>query len=620
MDQTSKTITTLFDEMALFKIKRYAVLVDDSVNPDLVQPLTGDGFVGFFTFTFDVAGKFLLGHQIHPLDRPSALPECDGWILGTGSKARYALNLLLLQGGRENQVILSRVGERSAAIFSYVDFFKGETRTRAYVHNIFERAYKIHLPIALRYVLRSAEGEAVKASQRILPPGHTLVFDSDDFDVPTPFSGYLEFYADVRHLNGPVSSFLHLNCDYISDDAMTSVHQSGFAPWPAGSRFCRGLMPPEPDRRLTVSMYNRENDEPIQPKVELRCTLDGERRSVVRDLPPVPKGHMVFADVSEIFAPELARGATAADVIVIPNLRMHRPNFYHHRKDRMWSWQSVEHSAAPVERVMPSERRAVLRRAGLNPWVCPLPILPKEAGLDTVLFYFQDGPARLRDFRLRAYDAAGRCVLEKEAVVDFGTALNVNNWLKTAADLDECSMVTLVPSDRAPAVPEAYQAMGGFQSRRHPAPPATLLAGVVSANLPLEVERSSNWNHPMLSVSHTEVFGKARVGNGFDTTVVLYNVSPADQYDREARIEFDVLSRTGRLARFYKTIPPNASITLSIGDLLAGTDLRDEGEDYSLWAYCRDQHIYGYHIVRRERDDTLAIEHFYFPRFNAPDV
>lgn len=623
MDENYKVIDVLRAEMDLFKIRRYAMLVDGSVNPALIEPLLGEGLVGFYSFSFDVDGKALHGRSIHLLDGVTALPDCDGWILGTGSKACYALNHLLLESGRETQTILTLVAQRFAAIFSYVDFFKGETETQAYVHNTFERAYKIPFPIALRYVLRSHTGETMVASQKMLPPSHTVVFDSSDFNVTEPFAGYLELYADVRHLNGEVSAFLHLNCDYVSANAMTTVHQSGYAPWPAGSRFGRGLMPVERDRRLTVSMYNRVNADPICPKAELRCTLESERVSVVRDLPLVPQGHMVFADLSALFAPELARGANAADVVVVPDRKMHRPNFYQHRKDRMWSWESVEHSDGRVEGVLPPERRASLRRAGVNPWVCPLPVLPAEEGLDTMLFYLHEGPAHLHDFRLRAYDTQGRCVLETEASIDFGTVLNVSRWLAENVGGIECTMLTLVPSDRAAQIPESYQLMGGFQSRRYPAPPVSLLAGVISANLPVDVEQTAHWRHPihhaMLPVVPTEVFGKARVGADYDTTVVLYNVSPFDRYDRDARIEFDIVTWDGRPTRFYRAIPPNGSITVSVGKLVADAGIHSERDYYSLWAYCRDCFIYGYHIVRRRRDDALGIEHFYYSRFNAPE-
>jgi hypothetical protein len=49
--------------------------------------------------------------------------------------------------------------------------------------------------------------------------------------------------------------------------------------------------------------------------------------------------------------------------------------------------------------------------------------------------------------------------------------------------------------------------------------------------------------------------------------------------------------------------------------LLAEANIRSERDHYTLWAYCRDSFVYGYHIVRRRRDDALGVEHFYYPRF-----
>lgn len=622
MDQTHKSIEALREEMVLFNVRRHAILVDDSVDEALIAPLLDAGCVGLFTFTLDFSVKSLHGHPVQLLDGPAALPDCDGWVLGTGSKAYYALTQLLLDAGRERQTILTLVTDRVAQMFSFVDFFKGETATHVFVHSIFERAYKIHFPVALRYVLRSQTGKAVAASQRLLAPSHTVVFDSADFDVPEPFAGVLELLADVRYLNDEVTPFLHLNCDYISAEAMTTVHSSGFGPWPAGSQFCRGFLPPESNRRLTVSMYNRSNTDPILPTAELRGSLSGQRVSVTRDLPPIPPGHIVFADVNALFAEELTKGVTAADVLVIPDRPMHRPNFYYHRKDRVWSWDSVEHSAAPVEQVQSPARRQFLRSRGFSPWVCPLPILPKEQGLDTLLFYFEEGPARLHDFRMRAYDTQGRCALEVEKNIPFGTILNVSHWLREQRGDVTFSMCTLVPSDLAPQSPQAYQIMGGFQSLRHPGPAATLLAGTHAANVPVEIDRSdrpASWSHPMIPIHHTEVFGKARVDAAHDTTAVLYNISPFDRYERTAHLEIDVVTWDGRATRFFRSVPPNGSISLSVSDLIAEGRIRSERDYYSLWVYCRDCFVYGYHVVRRRRDDALCIEHFYYSRFNTPE-
>ncbi len=611
----------LRDEMAVFGIRRFAVLVDDSTDPSWLTDLVDEGCVGFYTCTLACAGTQLLGRTVVLLDGLAALPACHGWILATGSKAVYALTQWLWDAGRGHEVVLPLVLDRVTRIFSYIDFFKGETATQVYVHNIFERAYKIHFPVALRFVLRSDTGAVMAASQRLLGPGHTVVFDSADFDVSEPFAGYLELHADVRHFNGEISPFLHLNADYISADAMTTVHSSGYGPWPAGSEFCRGLFPPEPERRLTVSMYNHVNAEPIRPKAILRATLDGERVRVTRDLPAVPHRHMVFADLSALFADEFARGATAADAIVVPDKPMHRPNFYYHRKDRRWSWDSVEHSAAPVETVLPDARRTQLRAHGLHPWVAPLPVLPPEQELDTKLYFFEEGPAQLHDFRFRAYDDQGACVLDVDETIPFGRILNVNEWVARRG-LTTCRMVTLVPSDRAPMIPAAYQIMGGFASRRHPGPTATLLAGTHAANVPIEVDRSTrpaSWSHPMVPIHNTEVFGKARVGEEFDTTVVLYNMSPSDHYTRVARCEVDVVTWDGRATRFFRDVPPNGSIAFSVSELIAEGRVRSNRDDFTLWVYCRDCFVYGYHVVRRRRDDALGIEHFYYSRFNVPE-
>ena len=79
----NKTFDALRAEMDLFNVRRYAILVDRSVDPAAIGPLVSDGLVGFFTFTVDVAGEVLHGRTIGLLAGGTPPPECDGWILGS---------------------------------------------------------------------------------------------------------------------------------------------------------------------------------------------------------------------------------------------------------------------------------------------------------------------------------------------------------------------------------------------------------------------------------------------------------------------------------------------------------------------------------------------------------
>ena len=57
-----------------------------------------------------------------------------------------------------------------------------------------------------------------------------------------------------------------------------------------------------------------------------------------------------------------------------------------------------------------------------------------------------------------------------------------------------------------------------------------------------------------------------------------------------------------------------------MSELIADGRVRSDRDDFPLWVYCRDCFVYGYHVVRRRRDDALGIEHFYYSRFNVPEI
>ena len=54
-------------------------------------------------------------------------PDCDGWLLISGSQSCYALSNYLFDNNKEHQAIFRSNNENIAPFYSYVDFFKGET-------------------------------------------------------------------------------------------------------------------------------------------------------------------------------------------------------------------------------------------------------------------------------------------------------------------------------------------------------------------------------------------------------------------------------------------------------------------------------------------------------------
>lgn len=615
MSQTPKAAVEISAEMRLFSVQKFSVLVDDSTDQTMIDSIPQSGVEGYYSFTTAMAGRTLGGRNVELLPGLTEGPASNAWLVATNSKAGYALNEFLRRQHRDDNIVFTLAKDHISPMYSYVDFFHGETETVVYVTNTFERGYKIHFPIAVRFLVRSQTGEVRQCGQRLIAPNQTIVFDSRNMGLASPFVGYLEVYTDIRHLNGEVTPFLHFNCDYLCADAVTTIHQSGFKPWPAGSRFVRGVVPTDGRKQLTVSLFSKTSEIPVVCEAELRFTRCGERLTVRRDLPPVAKDQMLFLNINEIFADELAAGAEAADVVIIPDQPMHRPNFYLHRRGHPWSWTAVEHGAALTESILTPDQRRQLDSLEVRPWICAFPILPERFGIDTEVLYFQDGSAHLHDFTFEIHDRAGVKLCSEEVHCEFGQRINIAEWARQRSLSLDGGLLKISPGAKAQQIPHSFSFLEAFQPRQNP-DFSVVICGGAMPNIPFEWQRAWMWNHPMVPTVHTEQFGKAVVDDEFDTIVTLINTSASIDYASAAELDLDVYAADGQMAHFRKVIQPNSTITLSIGELVEGSDLPKKGH-YALWIYCRDRNIQGFHILQRKGDHSIGAQHFYYCRFNT---
>lgn len=615
-----KSEAEILAEMALFSVRTCSVLVDDSTDQAMIQSIPAAGIEGYYSFTAAVAGKIIKGCTVQLLPLVACPPASQAWLLATNSKAGYALNEYLREQRQDDKIVLTLARERVSPMYSYVDFFHGETSTIAYISNNFERGYKIHFSIAVRFLLRSQTGEIRKCGQWLIAPNQTIAFDSRKIGLAQPFVGFLELYADIRHLNGEVSEFLHFNCDYLSDSGIAVIHQSGFKPWPAGSRFIRGIVPTDGQSQLTTSLFNKEHREPIVCQAELRYTRNNERLSVRKELPPIAKYSMAFVNINELFSAQLVLGAEAADIVIVPDKPMHRPNFYLHPCVQPWAWTAVEHGAALCDQLLSPDRQHDLVALDALPWICIFPILPERFEIDTIVLYFQEGVARLHEFTFEIYDHAGTKLHCEDVRCEFGARINISDWAQQRSFSLDGGLLKISPSATAKNVPHSFSFLQGFQSR-HTSTFSVGVSGGAALNIPFEWERGGMWDHPMVPIVHTEQFGKAIVDDEFDTIVTLTNASSMLGYNDAADLEFDVYAADGRKAHFRKTIAPNTTIAFSIGELIIDSDLPRSGH-FALWMYCRNRSIQGFHILQRKKDCALGAQHFYYCRFNIfePDT
>lgn len=615
-DGLFKTREEIRAQLDLFGAHSYALLVDDSTPQLVFEPDEDLECRGVYTFTLAAAGRTLLGHPIELLRTDDRPPACEAWLVATASKAVYPLLRYLYEHGAGSTLVFPLARKGITSMYAYVDFFKGETNSVVHLHNVFERTFKIHFPVAIRWLLRDLDGGVVRSSQEIIGPSCTVTIDSRTMDIPEPFAGYLEVFADVRHLNGEVTRFLHFNCDYVSDDGIATLHQSGLGAWPAGSRFVRGFLPPDPEIGLTVSVVNKTSDEPVDCAFTLNYTLNGEACETTRSIPPLERDHMMLVPVHDLFAAEFEAGARNADLVVIPDKPLHRPNNYLHPRMRHWSWTGVEHGAAPIHGPMTAEARAVWEELGIDPWICAFPLFDARFDIATKLVSLHEDTCGLNEFVIRAYDRGGTQLLERPERIDAGTNLDLHGYLSENGVAADGGLVTVAPDPAASSVPTGFTFMGAFEHRRHPYL-SFFVVGGAPWNTDVEIERSAMWNHPMIPCAHTEQFGKGTVSDDFDTLIVLHNLGAARDYGVTANLELDLLASDGRMKRHYREIPPNSSIALSLAELLDEQPL--PGPTFTVWTYCREAFVYGYHVLLRKSDHAISAEHFYYGRFNTPD-
>lgn len=612
MAQAPKSIAEISTELQLFSVRTFSVLVDDATDSAMIESIPRTGVDGFYSFTAAMAGSKKRDRKVQLLPTMAHMPDSQAWLVATRSKAGYALNEFLRQ--HEDKFVFTLARDRVSAMYSYVDFFHGETETIAYVTNNFERGYKIHFPIAVRFLLRSQTGEVLRAWQRLIAPNQTIAIDSREMDLTEPLFGYLELYTDIRHVNGEVSPFLHFNCDYISADGIAAIHRpvSNHGP-PA--RVSNAVL--SPSTAITSLQFRCSTSRMKRPSLVAQCCAS---RETANDVPSNvtcrrSRDHMVLVNINELFDDELAHGAEAVDVIITPDKPMHRPNFYLHPRGHRWSWTAVEHSAQTTALVLPLEQRNRLADVGVRPWICAFPILARKFEIDTSVIYFQEGDASLHDFTFDVHDQTGKKRHTEDVHCGFGQRINVSDWMHARSLSLDGGLLIISASAKAPQVPHSFGFLLGFQSQKNPYFSMTVSGGSM-LNIPFEWERHWMWNHPMVPTVHTEQFGKAVVNNEFDTIVTLNNASAVSDYDRVAEIEFDVYAPDGKMAHFHKTIAPNSSIAFSIGELLQGSGLVKQGY-YAVWMYCRSQQIQGFHILQRKNDRAIGAQHFYYCRFNA---
>jgi len=605
----------------VYNVRKYAVLIDKTSKLSEIPRFSDLELVGYFTFSLELADSLFDGVGVKLLTYQPKPPESDAWLLATHSKVNYALSEYLFKNHREEQVILRLYDDYIVSMYSYVDFFNGETQSILYLTNYFERTHNIQLPINIRYILKDSEGRVIKAGQRIIPPNWTVMFDSEKMDIPRgQFRGYLEIYADVRILNNEITPFYHMYIDYHSKKSIASIHQAGLGVCPANIPFYRSVFPEDREQHLVISAFNKVNKKrAIRPIAKLQYVEDGVKKAEERRMNDIPHQHMIFQDMNELFGDVLEKNIKEPKLTITPSLAMHRPNNYIKSKDTEMSWLDVEHGAnhriQDPNNIFTKDELLKFKKFGSYPWKANFPILPKQTNIDTIVMYNGDSASPFNDFIFIFYDQNGKKVFEKKECCSNYTIINLTEYMFENKINIDSGLLSIVPDDSVTEISRyAHFKIGAKHKDSFYI--ATYGVGGSMFNPYFDFEGGFLWKHPNLPIVNSEQFVKVVTSEEFDTYFTITNTSSMFDYKTPVKYDIELYTWNGKLYHFEDEILASTSKTYFASDFIKSKRIKSEKDYYSLWINCCSTHLLSQSVLHRKKDNAISLEHFYFGRFN----
>ncbi len=604
-------------EFDRYGVRSYAVLVDHtSVAEDLPQ-LSGHICRGLYSFDIARAGTLFAGNSVELITLNGPLPSCDGWLVMSTSRASVpTLNHALLRTGNESRIVTRLYGGQISRIHAYMDVFSGETETVVQIHHYFDRKYRIHFPMDVRYAICARDGAVRKASQLIIPPGGLRVVDTRELDLGS-FEGYLRLELEVENLQARVQPFIHFWADYISTAGTCRNHQSGWDPWAPGMVFARGYYPLEPDLELTVSFYN-ESEVEAHPKILLHFNQNGEEKALEREGDPISARHMSFQNISRLFRDVSLEGVRSAFYLIRCDTPLHRPNYYIGRRGtRQYINTSHQtgsdacHWAVPTDSYQ-AEYLKRLDAAGADPWAIAFPLLEAKYRIDTYLGLLSSTIAGMRDFTFSFQDECGRIVHEKDETLDGSSPqfLNLNDYARRQGLDLKSGLFGLKPRKGLPEVPRRAISLLGFKHRDYRYICTAPASGFEDPNLPFYTDPPLplQQQYEFCPVLATDRFGPGMVSEEYDTLYIVTNCSLHRAYARTCEYRLEVYDAEGRMHCVQRTIPPQRFDVFWLSEILAESSIRATGPYYTVWQKCYDTLLISYHFLYRKSDHAMSCD------------
>lgn len=601
-----------------FHVSRYAVYVDHTTVTDDVPELEGKKMVGYYTFDINLVGKAFKDASIALLSTDGPVPECDGWLVASTSRASaFSLAKTLHGNGREEQIICRFYGGQTTEMDAYMDLFSGETETMMYLNHYFDRKYRIVFPLDIRYTVCECDGTVRLSGQRIVPPGGTIVFDSRDMELGK-FKGFLRVELEVENLQVRVQPFIHFWADYINDAGMCRNHQSGWSPHPPGAVFNRGILPVEPDLEALGSFYNA-NNEAARITALLHFNQDGEEKSVERDLQPVAPGHMRYENFSKLFEDVNLDGVKAAYVLVSCDKPLHRPNHYtvvagtgkvidtyHQTKGKARYW------AEPTQHYG-KEELDLFNQYGISPWVVCVPILEKRFKMESYLGLLPEVICDLPGATFEVVNSRAEIVGSEEMEIKSTDPvfLSIDEYLKERdIDIDKGFLCIKPPREHGNTVNLGPVFFWGIRHHDAAHIATTFCGGNKEAQLPFYVGSrfpfSREYEYSPLQIS--DLFAPAVVSEEYDSLLVVRHQSLLRDYRDTVEYRLDIVDARGRQYSLHKSIPPMTFHAFWASELLDEAGVEEKEGYYTLWVKSCDAYLNSFHGLYRKKDHAMSFD------------
>ncbi|PIQ85214.1 MAG: hypothetical protein COV74_09655 [Candidatus Omnitrophica bacterium CG11_big_fil_rev_8_21_14_0_20_45_26] len=613
-----------------YQVKRFAVLLDQTSQYLRLSDHVPFEPVDYYTFDLRTVGDKIGNKIVKAIGEKMSFDDMDGWlVMSLNPMTGYMLNHFLFNHQKESQIVVRLSMAKTVAYYSYVDFFSGSVATQIYIHHYLNRLYDITFPIDLRYCIKTLQGEQVASGQWMIPPDGTKTINGNNFQLGD-FQGYIEIEFELESITTPIKPFFHMWVDYVSADSIATNHQSGFGTFGHDVCFIRGYIPDtQKDLRLVASVFNFRCAKKVQPTAILEYTQANKRMSIERPLQTIRRGEMILADINELFSDVLTNGASAIRLLIKSKESIHRPNYYHQEKGKA-GWVDTYHAtgktyageksgnpfkpANTIGKVYTAAELKRLSAARLHPWQLSYPIFPAAMEIESILGHQAECDYPINDFKLTFFNQEGQIIHEAEERFDYEEKVffNVNEWMREKHIPLHEGMLMVTPAPGVQLIPYQFAMMAALKHKRNPYLTTTAIgAGLQNVPFYLDPLKPRSIQYTNCFLQTTDVFGRGVYDQKHDTLFVVIHASAQQGYHRTIYCEIDVYTEKGDRFVARRSIRPQTVMMFWLSDLIRELSISQTRGAYAVWVRSNDAFLQGFHVIKRQSDHSISIEHMF---------